>query len=56
MKFCNCYGIYLLIDVSDHAQVLLIEEDLALLDKQDLDTFRPHVMNSLETYLSKKMT
>jgi hypothetical protein len=42
--------------VSDHAKVLGIEEDLALQDKHNLETFRLQVRNSLERYLCNKTT
>jgi hypothetical protein len=42
--------------VSDHAKVLGMEEDLALPDKHNLDTFRLQVRNSLERYLCNKTT
>jgi uncharacterized repeat protein (TIGR03833 family) len=55
-SFMNAEGGYIFGLGSHHAKVLGIDEDLALPDKQNLDTFRLQVRISLERYLCNKTT
>jgi uncharacterized repeat protein (TIGR03833 family) len=54
-SFMNARGGFLLIGVSDDGNILGIEADLALMNKQNIDTFRLQLKNSVESYLNNKI-